>query len=78
MSISEAFCCETFMQFVLPTLSSSSATPFANVDHNQGVAMCKGGGQGRSHVAPWGGRGPCKKKKKKSTGLYRNFNWPRQ
>ena len=29
--------------------------------------------QGRSHVAPWGGRGPCKKEKK-STSIYTNIN----
>ena len=37
--------------------------------------------QGRSHVPPWGGRGPCKKKEKKkerSTSLYKKFNWPPQ
>ena len=30
--------------------------------------------QGRSHVAPWGGRGPCKIEKM-STSIYTNFNW---
>ena len=30
--------------------------------------------QGQSHVAPWGGRGPCKKKK--SSNIYKNFNCP--